>query len=354
MNGLGIEVKAAALFIALSVIPLSAAGYLLTEQSMNELNDKSIEGLTDVVRGKAMLYSEELINFKEDAEALSEYISSTWNKSYSDVANYSYIWVSPNGTGYDATTTSLTSTANLQKLTPSALGLTFPVRFNYSWSEQLPRLKSGSDIVLPDSLREPEKNTALTKSVSTNLAIKPPDAPWWMDYSIGAMTFSASYSRSENRKPLAPLSLNENTSLSHRYGLSFGKRKEQKLPLTGFIGDSLPEWLTLDLYYLPTQIDFNTSVSERHTLNINKYYTITDTRTRTLNHTTTFGTQPFNSLSQTTTLSMTRNIIDPNTIQISNPVIIGIPLTKEIKNNVTYKPSFISFLTQNSSILRWL
>jgi len=101
MNGLGIEVKAAALFIALSVIPLSAAGYLLTEQSMNELNDKSIEGLTDVVRGKAMLYSEELINFKEDAEALSEYISGTWNRSCGGVANYSYIWISPNGTGYD-------------------------------------------------------------------------------------------------------------------------------------------------------------------------------------------------------------------------------------------------------------
>ncbi len=102
MNGLGIEVKAAALFIALSVIPLSAAGYLLTEQSMNELNDKSIEGLIDVVRGKAMLYSEELINFKEDAEALSEYISRTWNGGYGGVASYSYIWVSPNGTGYDA------------------------------------------------------------------------------------------------------------------------------------------------------------------------------------------------------------------------------------------------------------
>jgi len=100
MRGVGIEIKATAIFVLLSVIPLSAGGYILTEQSINELNDKAIEGLTDVVRGKAILYSEELINFKEDAEGLSEYISAIWNSSYGD-ANLSYIWISPNGTGYE-------------------------------------------------------------------------------------------------------------------------------------------------------------------------------------------------------------------------------------------------------------
>ena len=75
MKGPGIGIKATALFIALSVIPLSAGGYLLTEASMHELSSKTIEGLTDVVRGKANLYSEEFLNFKEDAESLSKYIS---------------------------------------------------------------------------------------------------------------------------------------------------------------------------------------------------------------------------------------------------------------------------------------
>ena len=102
MKGPGIGIKATALFIALSVIPLSAGGYLLTEASMHELSSKTIEGLTDVVRGKANLYSEEFLNFKEDAESLSKYTSNTWNQSHGNDVNRSYVWISPDGTGYDA------------------------------------------------------------------------------------------------------------------------------------------------------------------------------------------------------------------------------------------------------------
>jgi len=101
MKEFGLEIKAAALFIALSVIPLSAGGYFLTEASMHELNQKAIEGLTDVVRGRAIFYSEEFLNFKKDAESLSQYISSIWNQSHDNDVNYSYVWISPNDTGYD-------------------------------------------------------------------------------------------------------------------------------------------------------------------------------------------------------------------------------------------------------------
>ncbi len=102
MKELGLEGKIITLLVVLSVIPIATGGYILTEQSMHELNHRATESLIDMVRGKATLYGEEFSAFKSDAGSMATYISSTWNRSYDGNVNASYIWISPNGTGYYA------------------------------------------------------------------------------------------------------------------------------------------------------------------------------------------------------------------------------------------------------------
>ncbi len=62
------------------------------------------------------------------------------------------------GSGKDQTEWSGSARINLDRFTPRRWKLSLPVSYNYAQSEALPRLKSGSDIILPDSEVEGEDN----------------------------------------------------------------------------------------------------------------------------------------------------------------------------------------------------
>jgi len=100
MKGLSLKGKLMLLLILFSIIPVTGMGYLLTERYMEELEDKSMESLLDIVKSKSDLYGKEFLEFKTSAESLASYIANVWG-SNDGYVNYSYIWISPNGTGYN-------------------------------------------------------------------------------------------------------------------------------------------------------------------------------------------------------------------------------------------------------------
>ncbi len=100
MKGLSLKGRLMLILILFSIIPVTGMGYLLTERYMEELEDKSMESLLDIVKGKSDLYGKEFLEFKTSAESLASYIANVWG-SNDGYANYSYIWISPNGTGYN-------------------------------------------------------------------------------------------------------------------------------------------------------------------------------------------------------------------------------------------------------------
>lgn len=100
MRVLNLKGKLVLLLILFSIIPVTGMGYLLTERYMEELEDKSMESLLEIVRGKSDSYGKEFSEFKTSSESLASYIAGVWGIGDGDV-NYSYIWISPNGTGYE-------------------------------------------------------------------------------------------------------------------------------------------------------------------------------------------------------------------------------------------------------------
>ncbi len=100
MTSVGLQGKIIALLIVLSVIPLTLAGHLLTDYSIDALTDATQEGVTDVVDAKATHYGRTFHAFKQDVEAVSGYIPAVWNASHPRSPDASRVWISPNGTGY--------------------------------------------------------------------------------------------------------------------------------------------------------------------------------------------------------------------------------------------------------------
>ncbi|KAA0003669.1 MAG: hypothetical protein FE048_01040, partial [Thermoplasmata archaeon] len=100
MKGLSVKGKVMLLLILFSIIPVTGVGYLLTEKYMKELEDKSMEGLLEIVKGKSESYGKEFSEFKTSAESLALYIADVWGEGNGGV-NYSFIWALPNGTGYE-------------------------------------------------------------------------------------------------------------------------------------------------------------------------------------------------------------------------------------------------------------
>ncbi|KAA0013359.1 MAG: PAS domain S-box protein [Thermoplasmata archaeon] len=85
--------------IIVSLAPLLSIGYVLINESATEIREKTEEGLLNLVKAKSKYYDEQLQTLRIDLEKLAEYISSNWGRG--NYYNKSYIWISPDGKGYE-------------------------------------------------------------------------------------------------------------------------------------------------------------------------------------------------------------------------------------------------------------
>ena len=85
--------------IIVSLAPLLSIGYVLINESATEIREKTEEGLLNLVKAKSKYYDEQLQTLRIDLEKLAECISSNWGRG--NYYNKSYIWISPDGKGYE-------------------------------------------------------------------------------------------------------------------------------------------------------------------------------------------------------------------------------------------------------------
>ncbi len=87
------------LLLAISLIPLATTSFILVGGGYREIKNKAEEGLMNLVEAKAEHYDDKLHHLRNSIDMLAEYITSVWGKG--GYYNESYIWISPNGTGYE-------------------------------------------------------------------------------------------------------------------------------------------------------------------------------------------------------------------------------------------------------------
>lgn len=94
-----LKFKILILLLMISLLPLLSISYILTQKSYGEIKDKTEEGILNLVEAKSVYYNDELESIRLDLEATEKLISTNWGKG--TYYNISYIWICPNGTGYE-------------------------------------------------------------------------------------------------------------------------------------------------------------------------------------------------------------------------------------------------------------
>ena len=169
--------------------------------------------------------------------------------------------LSKRGSGSVATSKQLRASLNLHKFLPPSWGVSLPVSGSWSNTLQLPRLKPGSDIVLPEQLRHSERteNTSYTFNISESMSRK--GAHWLTDLTLNRISTSYSWSQSKSRNPTIPASKLFRYTFTGNYDLS--PRKEKALPIFGWTKSifMLKKLSDQRLSYFPSSLKFGGTVN---------------------------------------------------------------------------------------------
>ncbi len=88
------------LVVAVSLISLLSVGYILINESVKEIREKTEEGILNLVEAKSTDYNNQLKSLRKEIEVAAMQLGEEWNGKKSQ-ANLSHIWISPYGKGYE-------------------------------------------------------------------------------------------------------------------------------------------------------------------------------------------------------------------------------------------------------------
>jgi len=242
-----------------------------------------------------------------------------------------------------------TTTYTLSKFFPIRWGVNLPLAMTYIDILSIPRFITGSDVFLPDSLREKEKSTENVKRASLmGVGVSPtdPSLPVAVFVSPNKMNYSWSKSRKHGPEYLDNYSTTYN--VKHIYNLRprteagqvIVKKAEEDSTGKGIGGD-------IAISYVPSRVEFTTEVNELKTTRL--HYTAANYEnsfTRSLKHNTALQYKPIPSLTADFSLAVDRDIHMEDWFQLGPPTIFGKGTRKIINDGLTWKPVWLDYLSQ--------
>ncbi len=251
------------------------------------------------------------------------------------------------GSGSETTQKNVRGGLSLHKFLPPSWGINIPVSASWSNSVDLPRLKPGSDIVLPEELRYDERreNTVTTFNISESMNMKTDN--WLIGATLNRLSGSYSSSYSETRSPSLPLSTTDKWTVKGKYDLSI--RSQPKLSVFKWMENIflLNKLSNSDIYYLPKTLVFDGTVSSqtKNTITLTGRLPTTYTRDLTINGSTQYD--PFSALTNSFNFTALRDIRNDDEIKLSfdpNEIKLGRELDYRQSYNSSWRPQLVNFL----------
>jgi len=254
------------------------------------------------------------------------------------------------GSGETTTSYSLSTSFNLDKLIPRSLNAKIPVSLRYSKSTDVPRLKFGTDIVLPTELQDEQSTIIETKSFSVSEAFSKQTRNPLFTLLLNKFRSSFSYTRSEGRSPRTPYSFTE----SYRFGGSYSFSVNRPPGVRPFFWTQPIPYLNKlsgnHLYFLPTNFTAKGDMDRSLKITENSSGVTSETLTRSFTGNSRLNYKISENLNVNFNMSTKRDLSDPNTVNIVlNPkkFRLGRELSYTQGFGATYTPSIFSFLTHS-------
>jgi len=207
----------------------------------------------------------------------------------------------------------------LERFFPASWKISLPVNLKYSKSVSVPKLMTGSDIVLTPELQEAETTTKISHRFSISEKIALPTKHWLAKMTVNAFSLSSSMSRDWTWSPRT-ISDNDAYSVGGNYSISFTKL----LPIAPFAWTRyllFPKrvWGTT-LSLLPKSFKADGSIQRTKGTTINSQGTSTFSYSRRFSGGADWTLVPFKSLTGSYGFNTERDLYDPELLKFSfNP-----------------------------------
>ena len=221
------------------------------------------------------------------------------------------------GSGEDYTSMSYSTTFNLQKFLPRSWGARLPISVGYSETEQVPLLRTNSDIVLPDSVREAEKSTSRSFKFTAREGFNRKGNDVLFGALLNRQEVSFSYNRSTQTTVNNPYVFNENYNVRGSYDM--GIRTDVSLPIF-FWTKPVPllnKTAASRLRLFPDTWKWSGSFSRTLRARDDKDYKRTSSYSRTFDGDMNINYKPFSKISTSYNFQTRRDLTDPELVKFS-------------------------------------
>ncbi len=221
------------------------------------------------------------------------------------------------------TSRSISGSINVDKFFPPSWGLSLPVNASWQKSLDLPRLKTGSDVVLPEDLKDDEKTENKSWQISVTERFSKNTKNWLFNWTLNRIQSRYVYSRRDGINPTQPVSNMTSFELSSSYDLS-PKSKPAIKPFKWTKALFLPKTIyDIEMFYLPTTIKYDMLVKGTKSYTERKNVAPTSTYTKNFTGKQSYAIGLFNALRADFNTQTDRDISDPDLVNLSfNPADI--------------------------------
>jgi cell surface protein SprA len=169
------------------------------------------------------------------------------------------------GKGQNSKTMRMNAKINIDKVLPTSLGLSIPIKASYSKSEQTPKFLPGSDILVKsvtnDSVFKASQSFKEQKGLTFSFSKRSKSRNFILRYLIDPISGRLNYNNNYSRSSSILYSNEERYEGSFKYNLNFGTQTYIE-PFKWIGSKRLLKWISeTKFYYLPTKLQFDISCS---------------------------------------------------------------------------------------------
>ncbi|NIP41490.1 MAG: cell surface protein SprA [candidate division Zixibacteria bacterium] len=286
---------------------------------------------------------------------LSDFASYTFNYRKQDefFRNLTASSSSNLGSGSSETSYSYSAKVNIHKILPPSWGASLPFTYSVSERTSVPRLKPGSDIIVPPEQEEAQTTRSTNTRFSISQSFRKQGGNLLFGLLLNRLNTSYSYSESDSKSPTVPFSHSESYQARATYDMT--PKASLNIPILFWLRPIplIPQSLKdTQLGLLPSRFNLSGTVKKNYSKSINNQNYKSETYNRTLDGTLDLSWNILRSLSADYNLRTTRDIRNADDINISfNPkkFKLGIELDNTQSLRMEYGPSLFKWLTHKFS-----
>jgi len=243
-----------------------------------------------------------------------------------------------------STQQSVSSRINLDKFMPPSWGLSLPLSARWERSLKLPRLKTGSDVILPDDLRQEEKTESKNWSLSTSESFRKNTKNWLFNLTLNRITTSYTYAKKYSTSPVTPINNSVTYDVTGKYDLT-PRIKPFFKPFSWTRKIFMPASIhDIKLFFLPTILKYDAAVKSTKAYQVNNRGIVSSTYSRDFSGNQSYGMNLFTALKADFSTTTRRDISKPGSVVLSlNPSEIKIGRERD------YSQSFSTSFTPKIS-----